>query len=108
MLYSTSLLVTYFKYSTVYYVNPKLSIYPCLAPSFPPDNHKVHSLMNEFGESVSILQISSFASFFLDSACKCYHMIFILLCLIYFTQYDNPQVIHAAANGIISFVLMAE
>ena len=64
MLHSRSLLVICFKYSTVYYVNPKLPVYPWPAPSFPPDNHKVHSLINEFGESVSILQISSFVSFF--------------------------------------------
>ena len=34
-------------------------------------------------------------------------MIF-LLCLTYFTQYDTLQVHHVAANGIISFCLMAE
>ena len=35
------------------------------------------------------LKKSSFVSFFLDSTHKGYHMIFIFLCLTYFTSYDN-------------------
>ena len=37
-------------------------------------------------ESVYVLKISSFVSFFLDSAYKWYHMIFDVLCWTYFTQ----------------------
>ena len=37
-------------------------------------------------ECVSVLKISSFVSFFLDSAYKWYHMIVDVLCRTYFTQ----------------------
>ena len=39
MLYSRSLLVIYFIYSSVVYVNPNLPIYPP-PPTFPPSNRK--------------------------------------------------------------------
>ena len=45
--------------------------------------------------------------FFLDSTYKECHMIFLRLCLTCITQYDT-QFIHVAANGLISFFLMAE
>ena len=34
-----------------------------------------------------------------------YHTMFVLLCLTYFTQYDT---LYVAANGTVSFLLLAE
>ena len=35
-------------------------------------------------------------------------MIFVFLCVTYFTQYDISMSIHVASNGIISFFFVAE
>ena len=49
-------------------------------------NHKfVFSICN----SISILRVSSFVPFFLDSTYKRYHMIVVFLCLMHFTQHNN-------------------
>ena len=51
---------------------------------------------------------------FLDSAYKWNHMIFVFLCLTYFTYFTYyhfmiiSRSIHVAAHGIISFFLTAE
>ena len=42
----------------------------------------------------------------LDSTYKQCHMLFVFLCLTYFTQYDNLWVHHVTANGILSFSFM--
>ena len=55
--------------------------------SLPKGRHK---FVFETSESVSVLQISLFVSFFkLGSTYEWYHMIFVFLCLTYFTLYDN-------------------
>ena len=60
------------------YVNPKLLIYLPLQPcsAIPFGNHKFDFYVCE---SISVLYISSFVSFFLDSTSKLYHMIFVFL-----------------------------
>ena len=63
-------------------VNPKLIIYP--SSPFPFGNHK---FVFYVCVSIYVLYISSFVS--LDSTYKGYHMIFVFLCLAYFSQYDN-------------------
>ena len=45
---------------------------------------------------------------YLDSTCKCYHVAFALIFLIYSFCIMISRSIHIAANGIISFLLMAE
>ena len=55
-------------------INPKFLIYT--SRRFPFGNHKFVSYVCE---SISVLQISSFVSFFLDSTYKWYHMIFVFL-----------------------------
>ena len=77
---SRSLLVTYFVYSSIYF-NPKLLIYPC--PLFPLITMFVFYICK------SICSVKKFICIiFLDSTYKQYRMIFVLLCLAYFT-YDN-------------------
>ena len=44
----------------------------------------------------------------LDSTYKWWHMIFVFLCLTYFSKYDNLHPSLSLANGIISFFLMAK
>ena len=63
-------------------VNPKLLIYPS-----PPSPSVTINLASMY---VSLL--SWFASFSFDSTYKWHHMIFVFLCLIYFTQYDHLSV----------------
>ena len=45
---------------------------------------------------------------FLDSTYKQYYMIFVFLCLTYFTQYYISRSIHVTASGIISTFFMAK
>ena len=69
------------------YFNPNLPIYP--SPTLHPGNHKfIFNICN----SISVLQISSFVQYFLDSICKQNLMLSVFLCLTHFTQYDNIQV----------------
>ena len=58
--------------------NPKPLIYSFLFP-LPFGNHK---FVYYVYESVSVLQISSFVSFFLDLIYKRYHVIFVFLFLL--------------------------
>ena len=67
-----------FIYSTVYILIPNFLIYP--SPSFPFWYRK---FVFYACESASTLSVSSFASFFLDSTYKCYHVIFIWLHLVW-------------------------
>ena len=83
-------------------VNPKLLIYPSLL------NFGNHTFVFYVCGSVSVLQISSYVSFFQIPHISDIIMIYVFLCLTYFTQYDNLQSIHVAANGTISFLFMAE
>ena len=55
-------------------------------PTLSPGKHK---FVFYICDSTSVLKISSFVPFFLDYTYKWYHMIFVFLCLTYFTQYDN-------------------
>ena len=57
-----------------------------IPPPLTPGSHK---FVFYICDSISVLKISSFAPFFLDSTHKQYHMIFVFLCLTYFTQYEN-------------------
>ena len=78
---SRSLLVTYFLYSSIYF-NPKLLIYPC--PLFPLITMFVFYICK------SICSVNKFICIiFLDSIYKPYRMIFVPLCLAYFTYFDN-------------------
>ena len=81
-------LVSYLSYiQQCVYFNPNLPIYP--SPSLPPGVHKfVFYICN----SISVLQVSSFAPLVLDLTYKQYYMIFVFLCLTQFTQYDDLQV----------------
>ena len=86
-------------FSYVWYcvcVNPKLLIY--LSPLFPFGNHKF--VFYIYG-SISVLYISLFVSFFLDSTYERYHMIFVFN----FTQYDNLMLLQMA---LFSFFFVAE
>ena len=74
MLYSTSLQVIHFKYSSVYVSIPN-SPYPSVCPL-----RVCFHFVNKF---ICIIL------FFLDSIYEQYHTIFLFLCLTYFTQYDN-------------------
>ena len=57
--------------------------------------------------SFSVLYISSFVSFFLDSTYKWYNMAFVSVWLTSLSMIISRS-IHVAANGIISFFVMAE
>ena len=53
--------------------------------SFPPGNHKF-----VFYNCDTFFFVNKFiCTIFLDSTYKQFHMIFVFLCLTYFTQYDN-------------------
>ena len=78
-------------------VNPKLLIY--LSAPFPFGNRKF--VFYIYG-SISVLYISLFVSFFLDSAYERYHMI---LFVFNFTQYDNLMLLQMA---LFSFFFVAE
>ena len=83
MLYSRSLLLFCFIYSSVYM-------------SIPNSNLCLFLLVSQ----VCFLYVCDYFCFvnkfictiFLDSTCKPYHMIFVFLSLTYFTWYDNLQV----------------
>ena len=69
------------------YANPKPPVHPSPPPPVPFGNHKFFKVC----ESVSLVQISLFVLFLLDSTYKWFHVIFVFVCL---TLY--------AAHGIIS------
>ena len=72
-------------------------------PPLPPGNH---TFVFHICDSISVLQISSFVAFFLDSTYKRYHIfVFVRLTSLSITM---SRSIHVAANGIILFFLMAE
>ena len=58
-------------------------------------------------ESVPVLSLSLFVSFFLDSVCKQYGMIFVFLCLTSLSL-TISRPIHIAADGLLPFFFMAE
>ena len=65
--------------------NPKLPNYPL--PHFSP-----LVTISSFSKSVSLFLFCKYIhlyNFFLDSTYKRYHMVFLFLCLTYFTQCDN-------------------
>ena len=89
-------------YSSVY-IHPKHPNYPFLL-AFPLGNHKFISKSVSFFLSC----VGHIYYFFLYSTYKGYHMIFLLLCLTSSLSRTISRSIHGAANGIISFLFMAE
>ena len=94
--YNKFLLVICFKYSIVYMTFPKSLTIP--SPWQP--------WVCFLSLWVSFCFVSKFICIILDSTHKGCHMIF-LLCVTYFTQYTLSRSIYVAANGLISFFLMA-
>ena len=72
--------------------SPNLSIHLS-----PLGNHKLAFYIHN---SISILWMSSFVPFILDSTCKPYHMISVFLCLTDFTYTTVSMPNHVAAIGI--------
>ena len=79
-----SLLGTYFTYNCMY-MSILISQFISL-PLSSPGNHKFAFYICD---SISVFQISSLVSLFLDFTYKLYHMIFVFLCLTYFTPFDH-------------------
>ena len=77
MLYSRSLLVIYFIYSSVYMSTPVFQFIPPPPPPIPPGNHKYFLHLYLYFCFVD----KFICSLFLDSTYKQYHMIFVFLCL---------------------------
>ena len=79
---SRFVLAIYFIYSSVYMSIPISQFIP------PPLSPLV--TISLFSTSVTLFLFCKFiCNIFLDSTYKRYHMIFIFLCLTYFTQYDH-------------------
>ena len=76
---------------------------PNLSPSYPPITLSLFST----SVTISVLQIGSYVSL-LDSTYKRYHMIFVLLWLTYFTQYDNLQIHPYCCKWHYLILFMAE
>ena len=77
-----------------------------LLSSLPPSNHKFAFYVCE---SVSVLWISSFASFFLDSTYKQYHVIlmtFVFLCHLFSVTISGST--RVAAHGVLSAFSVTE
>ena len=100
--YSRSLLVIHFIYSMY------MSIPNSLVIHFPHSSPL--ATIDSFSKSVSLFLFCKvhLCHFFLDSAYKGCHMIFFLLCQIYFTKHDNLYVHPCCCKCIILFFSMAE
>ena len=79
----------------------------CPSPHPPPPVPFGNGKFFKACESVSVLQISSFVSFFLDSTYKRYHMMFVFHCLTSLSMIISRSM-HVAVNGCISFFFTAE
>ena len=82
VLHSRSLLVMCFMYSS-------MSMWILMSQFITP--HFFPLVTISFFSTLYVCSVNKFICtiFFLDSTCKWYHMIFVILCLTYFTQSDN-------------------
>ena len=101
VLYSWSLLVIYFKYSSVHMSIPNSQSVSFASSPFP-------GTINLFPKSMSLFVFCKQVCilFFKVFECKWYYIIFVFLCLTYFTfSVIISRSICVAGNGIISFFL---
>ena len=91
VVFSGYLLVIHFKYSRVYMSIPNSLTIPFPHSPPPPTPNNNHKLVLEVCESLSVFWVHLY-HFFLESTYKGCHMIFLLLCLTYCTQYGTLQV----------------